>query len=166
MSDAKTLRIRRYGVSYRDDLRVYHYRSSAQAEIELSVLRLQAPRMPWRLIAWDVPLNQTIKAYGVQKFDKILTGIGDFGLTLVGTRAELLECGVAADYMFEQLAEQGQRSGPTEYGDSFKLQRLGSGTFELNVYFHEDAKKPYGMSKIDPYDTDISDILARLGGAK
>lgn len=151
----------------RGGLRFCYFTSRAHAESQCSLSRSQAPRFGWRVVVYDILPNQRIRAYGVQKFEKILMGIGDVGLELVGTRAELIACGVADDYMFEQLGEQGQRSGPTEYGDKFRLQRLGKDRFELRVYLNEVAENPYGMSKIDPYDTDISDIMARVqaGGA-
>lgn len=91
------------------------------------------------------------------------------GRTLVwakGTRAELIESGLAADYMFEMLGDKNTKGARTEYGDMYSLARRKGNRFQLLLELLPEPKNPRGMGHIDPYDTDISDILSRLGGAK
>ncbi len=77
----------------------------------------------------------------------------------VATRDQLINSGFAAQYMFNQLGDKNTRSGPTEYGDSFTLERRGYGRYKLLLRHRPDAQNPYGMANIDPYETDISAIL-------
>ncbi len=82
-------------------------------------------------------------------------------------RNGLIRNGLAADYMFEQMGEQNSRVGPTEYGDQFNLVRKSGDRFVLKLRLYREAKNTFVMRSVDPYQTDISDILAlvRAGGA-
>lgn len=80
-------------------------------------------------------------------------------------RTGLISNGLAADYMFEQMGEQNSRVGPTEHGDKFRLVRKSCDRFVLTLYLYREAKNTFQMRAVDPYQTDISDILERLGGA-
>ena len=79
-----------------------------------------------------------------------------------GSRADLLATGAAAEYMFDQLGDNsGSRSGPTEFGDKFTLHRRKN-DFDLLIWTFDRPQQPFGMAKVDPYDTDISEILAQF----
>ena len=75
--------------------------------------------------------------------------------------------GLAADYMFEQMGEQKSRRGSTEHGDKFSLVRKSGDRFALSLWLYKEAEIPFEMRSADPYQTDISDILAlvQAGGA-
>ena len=77
-------------------------------------------------------------------------------------RNELIRNGWAADYMFEQMGEKNTRTGPTEHGDQFHLARKSGGRFAFNLWLFNEAKNSFAMRAVDPYDTDISDILERI----
>ena len=164
-START-KLRRYDISMSGHIRFCEYRTRGEAWLKREIARLRAPHLDWHIVVCDLSPNQMIRHYGIDEFDKILNEIGNTGLQLMGTRAELIRCGVAHDYMFEQLGKHGQRSGPTEYGDNFRLQRLTKDSFKLTVYLSNTARNPYGMSKVDPYETDISDILERIAAPR
>ena len=83
----------------------------------------------------------------------------------VATRAQLVNNGFAADYMFDQLGDKNTRSGPTEYGDNFTLERRVHGRYKLLLTLSNEAQQPYGMGKVDPYKTDISGVLEALSCA-
>ena len=100
--------------------------------------------------------------------ESISTGMGSDNRTVIwayGTRDKLIESGLAADYMFEVLGDRASKGARTEYGDLYKLGRLKNNRFSLYLSLLPVPKNPHGMAHIDPYDTDISDILSRLGGA-
>ena len=78
------------------------------------------------------------------------------------SRDELIRNGLAAHYMFEQMGEQNSRVGPTEHGDKFKLVRKSGDRFVLQLRLFRVAENSFQMRAIDPYQTDISDILARV----
>lgn len=91
----------------------------------------------------------------------------DWGATAeaIGTRDELISKGLCADYMFDQLGEKKKRTGPTEYGDRFTLERRANERYKIELRLGNEAKIPYGMrSTADPYQTDISDILEQISG--
>ena len=95
------------------------------------------------------------------KFSQSLYGDAVY-VDTVGTRDELIESNLAADYMFDQLGDGNTRKGSTEYGDRFNLERRANGLFNLSLSLRTEAKHPYGMGKIDPYETDITDILNQI----
>ena len=82
-------------------------------------------------------------------------------------RSELIRNGSAADYMFEQMGEQNSRVGGTEYGDQFDLVRKSGDRFKLKLRLFREAVNPFRLRAVDPYQTDISKILAsvQVGGA-
>ena len=79
------------------------------------------------------------------------------------TRDQLIGAGFAKPYMFEQMCSQKTRRGPTENGDTFKLQRRAKG-FQLDLWLGHKPTKPFGSGARSPETTDISGILARIGG--
>lgn len=79
------------------------------------------------------------------------------------TRDQLIEAGFANPYMFEQMGSQKTRRGPTENGDTFKLQRRTKG-FQLDLWLRHEPTKPFGSGVRSLETTDISEILARIGG--
>ncbi len=106
--------------------------------------------------------NKTILDFGIERFDSMIKDVGESELTLVGTRAELVDSGVIGDYAFDGLGKSGSRSSCDEYGNQYELRKASKGRFQLRLHITDEPKKPYGMTKVDPYDTDISDILARV----
>ena len=81
-----------------------------------------------------------------------------------GPREELIDRGLCADYMFDQLGDKNARSGPTEYGDKFTLTRRANQQYKIVLWLYPRARHPYGMASTDPYQTDISDILEQISG--
>ena len=87
------------------------------------------------------------------------------GRTLIwatGTHDELIESGIAGEYMFRQLGDRPNKAHRTEYGDMYCLERRTGGRFHVFLELLPEPKNPHGMAHVDPYDTDISDILARI----
>lgn len=82
----------------------------------------------------------------------------------IGTREELINSGLCADYMFDQLGEKNARSGPTEYGDRFKLTRRANQRYKITLCLYPKAKKPHGMASVDISKIDTSDILKKISG--
>ena len=81
-----------------------------------------------------------------------------------GTRDELINSKLCADYMFDQLGEKNARSGPTEYGDRFTLQRRSNQRYQITLWLRPKARKPHGMASVDIYQTDISALLKQISG--
>ena len=106
--------------------------------------------------------NKTILDLGIDRFDSMLKNLGTWGLELVGTSAELVDSGVIGEYVFGLLGKSGTKSSCDEYGNQYELRKASKGRFQLRLHITDEPKKPYGMTKVDPYDTDISDILARV----
>ena len=79
-----------------------------------------------------------------------------------GTRAELIESGLAAEYMFDMLGDKNTKGARTEYGDIYSIGRCWHGRYSLKLELLPEPKNPHGMGYIDPYDTDISGILERI----
>ena len=68
--------------------------------------------------------------------------------------------------MFDQLGDKGTRKGDTENGDLFELTRRAKGKFKFRLMLGSEPDMPYGQSKVNPYDTDISDIMAKFTDIK
>ena len=86
--------------------------------------------------------NRTICAFGVDAFDQMVEWFDHSRIEVRGTREELLECGVAMPYMFDQLGEMLERSGPTEFGDRFTLRRMAKGRYKLTIKNSEEPRTP------------------------
>ena len=82
----------------------------------------------------------------------------------IGTRNQLIEAGLAADYMFDRLGDNPGRAGSTEYGDRYRIERrtLRYEHFKLRLEIKEEPRNPHGLSHVDPYKTEISSILKNL----
>lgn len=106
--------------------------------------------------------NQTISDFGIERFDSMITYATESELTLVGTRAELVNSGVIGDYVFDQLGKSGVKRGCDEFGNNYRLAKKGKSRFELEFEIFSEPQKPYGMAKADPYKTDITEILERI----
>ncbi len=106
--------------------------------------------------------NKTILDFGIERFDSMIKDVGESELTLVGTRAELVDSGVIGDYAFDGLGKSGSRSACDEFGNKYQLKKKGKTRFELRLEICSEPEKPYGMAKADPYKTDISEILERI----
>ena len=84
-----------------------------------------------------------------------------------GTRDGLLDSDAAAGYMFDQLGDNKKsRTGPTDCGDKFYLERNNNGRFRLLIWTFDCPQQPFGLSKVDPYKTDISKILERISAPR
>ncbi len=84
----------------------------------------------------------------------------------IGTREQLIQSGLAADYMFGQLGNQNSRKGPTEYGDRFRLDRRAKSKFSFSLRLLPTAEIPIRMATADPYTTDIGHILERISAPR
>ena len=82
----------------------------------------------------------------------------------IGTREELINSGLCADYMFDQLGDKNARSGPTEYGDRFRLTRRANQRYKITLCLSPKTKKPHGMASVDISKIDISGILKKISG--
>ncbi len=106
--------------------------------------------------------NKTVLNFGIERFDSMIKDVGESELTLVGTRAELVDSGVIGDYAFDGLGKSGSRSACDEFGNKYELKKTGKSRFRLRLRIRSEPEKPYGMAKTDPYKTDISEILERI----
>ena len=106
--------------------------------------------------------NKTILNFGIERFDSMIKDVGESELTLVGTRAELVDSGVIGVYAFDGLGKSGVRSACDEFGNKYELKKTGKSRFRLRLRIRSEPEKPYGMAKADPYKTDISEILERI----
>lgn len=106
-----------------------------------------------RVYKSDNPLGIKVRAYDYATM-----------ATAVGTRNELISSKLCADYMFDQLGEKNARSGPTEYGDRFTLERRSNQQYQITLWLKPKARKPHGMASVDIYQTDISALLKQISG--
>ena len=110
--------------------------------------------------------NKTILDFGIERFDSMIKDVDESGLTLVGTRSELVDSGVIGDYAFDGLGKSGSRSACDEFGNKYRLRKKWKTRFELRFQIRSEPVKPYGMAKVDPYETDIAEIYDRIGFSK
>jgi hypothetical protein len=92
----------------------------------------------------------------------------EYSVVAYGTREDLIKDGIAGEYMFDALGDKKKKSARTEYGDAYTIARSYEDAIMLKIQLRSFPRNPHGMTKVDPYDTDIGEILDRFslaGGA-
>lgn len=67
---------------------------------------------------WNLRPNSKIQAFGVDRFDKMLTDVSTNGFTVTGSLEDLIDCGVIGSYIRNILGKSGCKSSCDEYGNS------------------------------------------------
>lgn len=130
------------------------------------VRNVKAPQFRYRVVECLFQPNETVKAFGIGRFDNMLKDFtsGPYGchVDCIGSKDDLIACGVAGEYMFDQLGDQNSRQGSTEYGDNFHLIRRSQQRYKLTLWMEHKPRQPWGIGNIKYSDTDISDILEKI----
>ncbi|MEX2260096.1 MAG: hypothetical protein WD672_15445 [Woeseia sp.] len=75
--------------------------------------------------SFELRPNRQIVQCGVDRFDRMLDGVHNSGITLFASLDELIECGAIGSYVRDILGKSGCKSSCDEYGNRYYLQKTG-----------------------------------------